>query len=93
MKTSIQAVIFAVVASAAMLVSQPSLHAEIEIVLQNDFIEHYKDRATIDVNYVVDRAHEHPNPGAKDGDLHVAGRAEEVKLPIVAEIMNAARRH
>jgi hypothetical protein len=63
--------------------------AEIEIVLQNDFIETYKDRATIDVNYIVDKAHAHPNPPAKDGDMHVAGRADEVKLPIVAEIMNA----
>ncbi len=30
-----------------------------------------------------------PNPPSKDGDLHVAGRTEEVGLPIVAEIMNA----
>jgi hypothetical protein len=33
--------------------------------------------------------HEVKNSG-KDGELHIAGRADEVKLPIVAEIMNAA---
>lgn len=63
--------------------------AEIEIVLQKGFVHTYKDRATIDVNYIVDKAHAHPNPPSKDGDMHIAGRAEEVKLPIVAEIMNA----
>ncbi len=63
--------------------------AEIEIVLQNGFIEAYKNRATIDVNFVVDKAHARPNAPSKDGDLHIAGRAEEVKLPMVAEIMNA----
>ena len=66
-----------------------SARAEIEIELQNDFIDHYMDRATIDVNYVVDKAHPRPNTAKKDGDMHVAGRAEEVKLPCVAEIMNA----
>jgi hypothetical protein len=64
-------------------------YAEIEIVLQNGFIEAYKDRATIDANFIVDKAHERPNPPSKDGDLHIAGRADEVKLPMVAEIMNA----
>jgi hypothetical protein len=63
--------------------------AEITIVLQNDFIEEYKRRVTIDTAYTVDMAHKQPNPPAKDGDLHAAGRADEVKLPIVAEIMNA----
>src|SRR5262249_50531823 len=43
----------------------------------------------IDTSYAVDKAHPRPNPPSKDGDLHVAGRADEVKLPIVAEIMNA----
>lgn len=72
-----------------LLVQQTVAWAEIEIVLQNEFIEQYKNRVTIDVDYVVDKAHKKPNPASKDGDLHVAGRAEQVKLPIVAEIMNA----
>ena len=67
-----------------------SLFANIEITLQNDFIEKYKDQATISASFIVDKAHLHPNPAKKDGDLHAAGRAEEIGLPIVAEIMNAS---
>jgi len=67
-----------------------SLFANIEITLKNDFIEQNKDRATISVSFVVDKAHAHPNPPQKDADLHAAGRADEVGLPMVAEIMNAA---
>src|SRR2546426_216605 len=65
------------------------VYAEVEIVLKSSFIETYKNRATINVNYVIDKAHKTPNPPSKDGDMHVAGRAQEVGLPIVAEIMNA----
>jgi hypothetical protein len=67
-----------------------SVFATIEITLKNDFIEQYKDRATISASFIVDKAHQHPNPPEKDGDLHAAGRADEVGLPMVAEIMNAA---
>jgi hypothetical protein len=63
---------------------------DVEITLNNSFIEKYKNRATIDANFVIDRAHARPNPPKKDGDLHIAGRsADEIGLPIVAEIMNA----
>ncbi len=74
----------------ALLVFPAIAHAEIEITLNNSFIEKYKDRATIDTHYTVDKAHAKPNPPKKDGDLHIAGRAQEVGLPVVAEIMNAA---
>jgi hypothetical protein len=67
-----------------------SLFANIEITLKNDFIEKYKDQATISASFIVDKAHPHPNAAKNDGDLHAAGRADEVGLPIVAEIMNAA---
>ena len=67
-----------------------SLFGEIEITLNNDFIEQYKDRATISASFTVDKAHQRANPPKNDGDLHAAGRAQEVGLPIVAEIMNAA---
>jgi hypothetical protein len=67
-----------------------SLLANIEITLKNEFIEQYKDQATISASFIVDKAHPHPNPPKSDGDLHAAGRAVEVGLPIVAEIMNAA---
>jgi hypothetical protein len=74
---------------AASLCSLSAARAEITITLQNEFIEFYKGRATIQTNFLVDKAHKKPNSPSKDGDLHIAGRADEVKLPIVAEIMNA----
>ncbi len=64
--------------------------AQIQITLKDSFIEKFKDRATVDTTFTVDKAHRQPNPASKDGDLHVAGRApKEVGLAIVAEIMNA----
>jgi hypothetical protein len=61
------------------------------VVLKKAFIEKYKNRATIDALFIVDHAHARPNPPAKDGDIHVAGRADQqVGLPMVAEVMNAA---
>jgi hypothetical protein len=61
----------------------------IEITLNRKFIKDFKDRVTIEATYTVDKAHKKPNPPAKDGDLHIAGRAPEIGLPTVAEIMNA----
>ncbi len=67
----------------------PAIYADTQITLKNSFIEKYKNRATITTTYTVDVAHKKPNPASKDGDMHIAGRAPEVGLPIVAEIMNA----
>ena len=64
-------------------------YADIEITLKNSFIEKFKNRVTIDANFTVDTAHKRPNPPNKDGDLHAAGRAPEIGLPAVAEVMNA----
>jgi hypothetical protein len=64
--------------------------SEIEITLKNSFIDAYKERATIEVPFTVDRADKNPHPQSWDGDLHVAGRAPRIGLPIVAEIENAA---
>jgi hypothetical protein len=65
--------------------------AQIEITLKKSFIEKYKDRATIEADFFVDKAHKKPNPPSKDGDMHIAGRSPaEIGLPIVAEIMNAS---
>ncbi|HSS48718.1 MAG TPA: hypothetical protein VLX28_07210, partial [Thermoanaerobaculia bacterium] len=66
-----------------------ALWADIEITLKNSFIEKFKNRATIDASFTVDKAHHAPNPASKDGDLHAAGRAPEIGLPAVAEVMNA----
>jgi hypothetical protein len=57
--------------------------------LRSSFIEKYKNRLTITCDYTVDAAHKHPNPGSKDGDMHIAGRCSEVGLHMVAEIQNA----
>ena len=64
---------------------------QIKITLKKSFIEKYKDRVTIDADFVLDKAHKKLKPPNKDGDKHVAGRSpEEIGLPIVAEIINAA---
>ena len=61
----------------------------IEITLKNGFIEKYKNRVTIEATFTVDKAHKNVNPPSKDGDMHIAGRAPEIGLATVAEIMNA----
>ncbi len=63
-------------------------HVEIEI--NRSFIEHYKNRVGIHTTFTVDKAMAAPLPPARDGDLHFAGRAPQVALPVVAEIINAA---
>jgi len=64
--------------------------SKIAIILDESFIDTYKDRATIDVMFTVDKAGKRPHPAFLDGDLHVAGRAPGIGLPVVAEIKNAA---
>lgn len=81
--------LFRIVIAALLLVGLGA-RADVAITLKNSFIEQYKNSATITTSYVIDKAHARPNPPSKDGDLHIAGRAKEVGLPIVAEIMNAA---
>jgi hypothetical protein len=63
---------------------------EAVIELDRDFLERYKNRVTIDAEFIVDNSRESPNPDIMDGDLHVAGRAPEIGLRLVAEIINAA---
>ena len=62
---------------------------DVTITLDRAFVERYKDRATIDVTYAIDRVSRRAHPTYLDGDLHVAGRAEEIGLPMVAEVANA----
>jgi len=64
--------------------------SEIAITLDESFIDTYKDRATIDVVFTVDKADRRPHPAFLDGDFHIAGRAPGIGLPVVAEIKNAA---
>jgi len=62
---------------------------EVVIDLDRSFIEAYKNRVTITVTFTVDVAAERPNPKMFDGDLHFAGRAPEIGLRVVGEIINA----
>jgi hypothetical protein len=65
--------------------------AENVLILNNAFIQKYKNRATIDADYIIDKAHPKPNVPKKDADIHVAGRApKDIGLATVAEMMNAA---
>jgi hypothetical protein len=63
--------------------------AEEILEMNRAFIEKFKNKLTIAVTYLVDAAHKQPNPAAKDGDMHVAGRGAEIGLATVAEIQNA----
>jgi len=77
-----------------LLVAPAVATAEITIRLNNSFIEKFKNRATIDADFTVDKSHHSPktpspSKPANDGDIHASGRAPQVKLPIVAELMNA----
>lgn len=65
------------------------LNAQIQITLREGFIDSFKNTVTISTAYIIDKAHARPNPGSKDGDMHIAGRSEDIGLPVVAEIMNA----
>jgi len=60
------------------------------LILQQQFIAKYHNRATIEATFIVDHAHPQPNSPSQDGDLHAAGRSSAVGLPMVSEVMNAA---
>jgi hypothetical protein len=72
------------------VVCSTAILAETELTLNMEFVERYKNRATISTDYFVDRAHARPNPPNKDGDMHFAGRSPQIGLATVAEIQNAA---
>ena len=79
--------------SAAFFLIAGSALGQSTLVLKNAFIEKYKNRVTVDTTYAIDHAHKRPNrvgKGADDGDLHFAGRSDDIGLPLVAEIINAA---
>ncbi len=63
-----------------------------EVLLKRKFVEVNRNRATMKVGFILDHAKSSPNAIAddgKDGDLHMAGRASKVGLPMVAELVNA----
>jgi hypothetical protein len=73
-----------------LLLTTTSTFAQIQITLRKSFIDSLKNKITITTDYTIDIAHKTPNPVSKDADMHIAGRSEDVGLPMVAEIMNAA---
>ncbi len=69
-----------------------ALRAE-TLTLSKSFVEKYKNAATITVNLQVDEALKKPHrikSGGDDGDIHMAGRDDEIRLPLVVEMINAA---
>ena len=84
-----RALVRSIFAAAAVLWATTA-HAEISITLKNTFIEKYKNRATIDAQFVVDHSKGKANSPSADGDMHASGRdAANIGLATVAEIMNA----
>jgi hypothetical protein len=77
--------------SIAALLATPAGGAR--LVLKRKFAEVHKNRLTLEAQFIVDHAKKTVNSissGGKDGDLHVAGRAQKaVGLPMVAEVVNA----
>jgi len=68
-----------------------TLRAE-TVTLSMDFVNLCKNRATIDAQLELDQHLTKPHrvtSGPNDGDVHMAGRSQDVRLPLVAEIMNA----
>jgi hypothetical protein len=75
---------------AYMAVDSQLVPKHVSIEIGRSFIETYQNRVTIRTSFTVDQAMADPLPPPLDGDLHVAGRAPQVALPIVAEIAMAA---
>jgi len=79
--------------SAALLLLAYGAQAE-TLVLSASFVNQVKNKASISVSLEVDAHLNTPHSisnGGNDGDIHMAGRADEVGLPLVAEIVNARK--
>jgi hypothetical protein len=63
---------------------------DVVIQMHKSFIESYRNRVTISARMTIDQVMPRPIPPALDGDLHFAGRAPLIGLPVVGEITNAA---
>ena len=63
--------------------------ADISITLNNDFIEKYKNKATISTQCEIMFAHPKAKTAKEDGDIHASADCDEVGLAMVAEVQNA----
>jgi len=59
------------------------------ITINRSFVDSYRNRATITTPFHVFSI----NPGEADGDIHIAGYADKMVLPGVAEIINGSEHH
>jgi hypothetical protein len=62
------------------------------LVLSSKFVDKVKNKATISISLEVDEHLDKPHgvgTSGEDGDVHMAGRSAQIRLPMVAEIMNA----
>ncbi len=76
------------------IMAVPAAHSESKITLKNQFITKYMNQATITASFTVDHVGKvkkpSPSKPSNDGDIHCSGRAPEIGLASVAEVMNAA---
>jgi hypothetical protein len=76
----------------AVLTLLPSTLQAETLTLSSSFVKQVKNKATVPIHLELDAHLTSPHTigkGGDDGDIHMAGRADEVQLPMVAEIMNA----
>lgn len=59
------------------------VQASTSVKLRKSFTEANKDRATITTSFDVDEAHDAPKPAKVDGDIHIAGWPDDLKLVAV----------
>jgi hypothetical protein len=73
------------------LIFVSTLHGE-TLTLSSSFVSQVKNKAVIPIRLELDAHLTLPHKigrSGDDGDIHMAGRADEVQLPMVVEIMNA----
>jgi hypothetical protein len=75
---------------ATVLLCSCAAQGQTRITLDYKFIDRYASRATIEAGFLVDHAADKAHRGSEDGDLHVAGRSDDIGLATVAEVKNGA---
>src|SRR5579871_1298736 len=68
--------------------------AQTQLVLRKDWATKVQNLVSVDISMEVDHSLKSPHKAGKccslDGDIHFSGRSNDIRLPMVAEIMNAA---
>jgi hypothetical protein len=82
-----------IVASLASPIALRAQDKKFEVTLKKAWVSAFADRATVTASMLVKHTHTKPNAvgsGGDDGDMHFAGVSDDIGLPFVAEIVNAA---